>query len=496
MLLDKLTKSILDPIHGLIRMTKEEMDIISHPLFNRLRKIKQNTFLYYVFPSSIHTRFEHSLGVMHLASQMFQNAFYNMSTLNYKQNKYDDINFKNKVIDYHDIDDLESLFYDLRIAALLHDIGHGPMSHLFDKFAIKTEDFLKLLNEDKNESNQEIYRAIATLLRNETGRVKHEIVSLLLSYHLLKELDFDMTRIKRIITIMENRLNLVCEYLYTNDQEYDLMPFLNQIVAGAPLDCDRMDYLLRDSYFSGAKYGIYDLNRLLNSILPYIDADKKIIRLGIKKSGLPAIENFLNARYELYVQLYFHKTNCACNSMLEKATNSLKQSDYEVINSDTMESFIMSYLNLSDENFLDKLKGDVENKIEEKIISDLKSRNLWKRLIEFFPDDSSKERENMRKKLELIQEQILNENPDLEPHITVDYIKFEPLKNLNNAKTALLEKDVNENYKPINKDWENITPRLRALNIPYVVGRVYINADQVEKSKFREIKKEIHHKEF
>jgi hypothetical protein len=71
LLSDKLNKSILDPIHGLIKMTETEMKIISHPLFNRLRRIKQNTFLYCVFPSANHTRFEHSIGVMHLASEMF-----------------------------------------------------------------------------------------------------------------------------------------------------------------------------------------------------------------------------------------------------------------------------------------------------------------------------------------------------------------------------------------------------------------------------------------
>ena len=84
-----------------------------------------------------------------------------------------------------------------------------------------------------------------------------------------------------------------------------------------------MDYLLRDSYFTGVKYGSYDLNRLLKSLLPFIDSEKKEVRLGIKKSGLPAIENFLQARYELYVQVYYHKTNQACNTMLKHATRGI-----------------------------------------------------------------------------------------------------------------------------------------------------------------------------
>jgi uncharacterized protein len=88
LLSDKLNKSILDPIHGLIKMTETEMKIISHPLFNRLRRIKQNTFLYYVFPSANHTRFEHSIGVMYLASEIFLNAFNNSCTLKNKQSRY------------------------------------------------------------------------------------------------------------------------------------------------------------------------------------------------------------------------------------------------------------------------------------------------------------------------------------------------------------------------------------------------------------------------
>src|SRR5699024_8446672 len=147
--------------------------------------------------------------------------------------------------------------------------------------------------------------------------------------------------------------------------------FLNHIVAGAPLDCDRMDYLLRDSYFTGVRYGNYDLDRILKSLLPFIDKDKKVIKLGIKKSGLPAIENFLHARYELFIQVYYHKTNCACNSMLIQATRGLVETGSPFVDLSDSESFINSYIRLSDEQFMKEILQEITNDDDYGIIIDL-----------------------------------------------------------------------------------------------------------------------------
>ncbi|WP_279463123.1 HD domain-containing protein [Aeromonas veronii] len=125
----ELFGKVLDPIHGIIRLSELEIEFIDHPLFQRLRNIKQNTFLYKVFPSAMHSRFEHSLGVMHLSYEILKNL--NLNSYRY-QNKYRDGSVFNG-IEHLPLSNIR----ELRLAALLHDIGHGPMSHQFDSFMCK-----------------------------------------------------------------------------------------------------------------------------------------------------------------------------------------------------------------------------------------------------------------------------------------------------------------------------------------------------------------------
>src|ERR1035441_4835119 len=126
------TGNILDPIHGLVKLSEIEKWILSQKPFNRLRRVKQNTFLYLVFPSANHTRFEHSIGVMHLAHQIYLHANENYETGAYKKEKYKvkettDFVFCSTSAGLKANEPL--LIQELRLAALLHDVGHGPMSH-------------------------------------------------------------------------------------------------------------------------------------------------------------------------------------------------------------------------------------------------------------------------------------------------------------------------------------------------------------------------------
>lgn len=493
---DYLNKSILDPIHGLIRMSEEEMKIISHPLFNRLRKVKQNTFLYFVFPSANHTRFEHSIGVMHLASEMFLNALNNASTLRNKQKKYG-IEGNNNILDVEQYitGEFKEAFFNLRIAALLHDIGHGPMSHLFDEFAPKNTDFIRMVKYDEKLSiNKELATSLGTVIRNKNnidGNVEHEYVSYYFAAKVLTAIGFNPDRIKTILTIMNEQLDL--KTININDN--NLTPFLNQIVAGAPLDCDRMDYLLRDSYFTGVKYGSYDLNRLLKSLLPFVDGQNNEIRLGIKKSGLPAIENFIQARYELYVQVYFHKTNQACNAMLSHSTRTLKKIGYEFVKCNTVELFIDDYLKLSDERFLEVVEQAIPDEEDKITIRELRDRKLWKRIIEIYPEKRNMRRDDIDKKIKKVKDHILNKDRKLEPYVIDSLTSNDPLKDLNSENAVLLSKDNDENYYIAEQgDWLKDSIIFQALSNKYLVGRVYLRADtENEKGKefFRTIKQEI-----
>ncbi|MDI3091488.1 HD domain-containing protein [Priestia megaterium] len=482
-------------------MSEEEMKIISHPLFNRLRKIKQNTFLYFVFPSANHTRFEHSIGVMHLASEMFINSFSNAGTLRIKQKKYGIGGNKNILdIAHFKNEDFITAFLDLRIAAILHDIGHGPMSHLFDEFAPKNSDFLSMVKYDEDLGFQdEFAKSLENIMKEKNkdltkNHVEHEYVSYYFAAKVLTDLGFEKTRIKRILSIMNEQLNLETINLILDGDDYNLTPFLNQIVAGAPLDCDRMDYLLRDSYFSGVKYGTYDLNRLLKSLLPFIDIERKQIRLGIKKSGLPAIENFLQARYELYVQVYFHKTNQACNAMLSHATRKLRDKNYEFVKCNTPFDFISKYLNLSDERFLDDIYGSIPDDDDKETIEDLKNRKLWKRVIEVYPESEKMRKEDIKDQIINVLNWILNKDSRLKPFVTECLNSNDPLKDLNGNKAVLLKKDTDENYTVSEEgDWIENSIIFKALSKKYLVGRVYMRVKEDEQGKnlFRSLKQEI-----
>ncbi|HFO4357295.1 TPA: phosphohydrolase, partial [Escherichia coli] len=115
-----------------------------------------------------------------------------------------------------------------------------------------------------------------------------------------------------IIKIVEKKYN------YENNiDEVNLYPLLGSIISSSPIDADRMDYLLRDSYFSGVKYGIYDYGRLLMSFIPVKVGNS--VYLAYKESGMDSILEFANARSGLYSQVYFHKTNRALSAMLNKA---------------------------------------------------------------------------------------------------------------------------------------------------------------------------------
>ncbi|EJF9964173.1 HD domain-containing protein, partial [Vibrio parahaemolyticus] len=157
-----LLGKILDPIHGTIMITDIERQVIGHRLFQRLRNVKQNTFLYKVFPSAMHSRFEHSLGVMHVAYEMLNNLLLN--SYRYDAKYGDETLFPN-------LDQLSpSNIQELRLAALLHDIGHGPMSHQFDSFLMNKSQLKDVLGNE--------YTDVYDLIKGEND-VEHEHISLI-----------------------------------------------------------------------------------------------------------------------------------------------------------------------------------------------------------------------------------------------------------------------------------------------------------------------------
>ncbi len=228
-------KIINDPVHGFIKVPSELLyDLTEHPYFQRLRRIKQLGLTHLVYPGAMHTRFQHALGAMHLMSSAVE-------TLQSKG---------------HAISAEESAA--VHAAILLHDIGHGPFSHVLEHSLVE---------------------------------VSHEAISQMIMLKLNEEFDGQLTM---AIEIFNNSYP---------------KKFLHQLVS-SQLDMDRLDYLKRDSFFSGVSEGVIGSDRIIK-MLNVVD-DK----LVIESKGIYSIEKFLVARRLMYWQVYLHKTALAAEQML------------------------------------------------------------------------------------------------------------------------------------------------------------------------------------
>jgi len=448
---DLLLGKFLDPIHGVIRITKLEKKIIDHPLFQRLRDIRQNTFLYKVFPSAMHSRFEHSVGVMHLSYEILRNLDLNALIYN-RKNEGIDLFLEIKKIP-------ASLIQELRIAALLHDVGHGPLAHQFDSFAIDIKKFKKKCNTEGTHK----YDKIISLTDNEEGKLSHEQVSCIFIKEIIDELknnadnesDDDNVYKESIKEINADSIIKIVEKKYEFKSELEgpnIYPLLGSIISSSPIDADRMDYLLRDSYFSGVKYGIYDYGRLLMSFIP-VKVENSIY-LAYKESGMDSILEFANARSSLYSQVYFHKTNRALSAMLDKAFSgsktvsviSLEESEKKII--DLMSDF---YLKNPDKKFLEHtLKGKL-NQDSEKIIDDIVKRNVWKKIYEkkhTFSNVRLSDSTFNNYKREISQE-ILHtlKNAINGNEWTLDFQIEDNFKDIEESQARIIKKETNGNYK-------------------------------------------------
>ncbi len=242
---------INDPIYGLIRINPIESKIINCSIFQRLRDIKQLGLSYYVYPTATHNRFSHSIGVMHLADKIF--------TL--LRRKY-----PGEYIDYLD----DKALKNLRMAALLHDIGHFPFSHAleFSKDNNLPENLPFFVNKG------------------------HESLSKYL---------IENSYIKNILEEDDNyNIEIICG-LITGQSTDNLI--LNNLIHW-DLDADRLDYLLRDSYFTGVSFGVIDYNYLIENFEIIPEEDPYI---GINDKAGRSIENVLYARYSLNDRIYLHK---------------------------------------------------------------------------------------------------------------------------------------------------------------------------------------------
>jgi len=296
---------IIDPIHDFVRVYDNELKIIDTPIFQRLRRIRQLSGAHLIYPGAQHTRFEHSLGVMHIASMAGQALA------------------EKGVVSSDDIQ-------NLRLAGLLHDIGHGPFSHLFEE----------IFEEKRKISHEDLGRDI--ILKTEIGDI-------------ISKNGFD----KKLIT-----------KLAFGDSKFQ---FMNEIISGV-LSADIMDYLLRDGYFTGAEHAKIDHHRLTHSLDVYKN------KLALDKSSLVNFETMMISRYQMFKAVYFHKTVRAGEVMLLEAMD-LAEGELGLSSMNLDE-----YLQLSDDVILAKLLNLPEHnsklKASKKIATNYLNRNLFKSVFE------------------------------------------------------------------------------------------------------------------
>ena len=293
---------IIDPIHDFIRVYDHELSIIDNPIFQRLRRIRQLSGAHLTYPAAQHTRFEHSLGVMHIASQA-GHALHEKGIL-----KSDDIEI-------------------LRLSGLLHDIGHGPFSHLFEEII-----------QEKKISHEDFGKEI--ILKSDIGDS-------------LSKNGFD----KKLITKVA-----------FGDSKFQ---YMNEIVSGA-LSADMMDYLLRDGYFTGAEHAKIDHKRITQSL----DVHKK--KLALERSTLYSFESMMHSRYQMFKAVYFHKTVRSAEVMLLEALR-LSDDEFGFTNFNVKE-----FVNLTDEYVLSTLISSKSSKLKRarQLAQDYQNRKLLKCVFE------------------------------------------------------------------------------------------------------------------
>ncbi len=275
-----------DPVHGFIEVSLDEKRIIDSAPFQRLRNIKQLALTHYVYHGAEHSRFGHSLGVMHLATRAFRSALS-------KEGCY-------RFIDSDAQNELhkEWLLQILRLIALTHDLGHAPFSHAGELFPFKDA------KNEKRYEHEDLTEAI----------VKSEPIA-----GIIREIGYKFK--ERFGEPYDITPDLICDiYRRRTPGEKGEFLFLSALMD-SELDCDKMDYLLRDSLYCGVAYGKFDLERLLSKLIVLKRPDTEEPSLCILKGGISAFEEFVLARYFMFVQVCFNGTRRFFDIMLSKALN-------------------------------------------------------------------------------------------------------------------------------------------------------------------------------
>ncbi len=259
-------KTVYDSIHGFIALSRLEADWLKTPWFLRLQSIHQLGAAYRVFPGARHTRFEHSLGVMHLATKIFDHLFHD-----YSQNSL-----------VHSIEETQFYRSILRLAALSHDLGHLPFSHTAEELIFE----------------KKCHEAWTLKILDYPPLV--EMIDPLIKQG--QQLGVDAHGLLKKVAVGEKKYHQYVEM----HQFSSIEKILSEIISGDFFGADRMDYLMRDAQGTGLSYGLFDHQQLIMSLVIDCDPLNQMPTLMIDSKGVQACESLLVARYFMYERLYLN----------------------------------------------------------------------------------------------------------------------------------------------------------------------------------------------
>ena len=425
---------IRDPVHGSIAICDSEIEILEHPFFQRLRNIKQLGFSEYVFPGATHTRYLHSIGVMNVATMVFNSLFRDQSSK-----------------------DMQRLKESLRLGCLLHDIGHAPLSHSTESVMpmVSTLKLPKQFMDRERQATHEDYTIKSITDSSFTQSFKG----------VTKEFGIDPKAIAELV------IGETSDASYFTVNGINYFPLLHQLVS-SEMDCDRMDYLLRDSYFCGVSYGKFDLDWIIDNMKVCVENNDAY--LGISERAISTFDDFLLSRFHMFMMVYFHYRAVCLEQMLQRYFDSCK-TEYSI------PSDIEAYLEHDDAYLMRVLK---------------KSDNIWAKRIVM---------NNIPKKiLETFGTVHLDQMHELENYLkkeNIDYIKCSSTGRLSKYYSAnspqnmypmkvMRESTLAKNHRTI-KNIQEATDLFQKYSESHAVNRIHCDYDDLDSGHKSQILKII-----
>ncbi|MFP4141807.1 MAG: HD domain-containing protein [Thermoplasmata archaeon] len=315
-------KTIQDTVHGSVKFSGPFLELIDCPEIQRLRGIKQLGLTNLVFPGANHTRLEHSIGAYHVAEKMAQQL-----QLEGEEKK------------------------TVKAAALLHDVGHAPFSHTLE-FILENED-----GKDHMDVTQELIKGERKIENRDYPTIPE----------ILEKHEINPEKVAELIKEKEDHIKLTDLNVHEGQSYFGEERYMYQMIHSS-LDVDQLDYLLRDSHYTGAAHGVIDLERLIQTVEIH-NGD-----LVVSKGGVAAVEGMLVARGLMYSSVYFHKTARIAELMLAKAV-------------DKMETIPDDFFCMSDDEFMAYLRN--QGGFQQEVVERLKYRRLYKKCLSLDRDQIS-----------------------------------------------------------------------------------------------------------